>query len=277
MTITFDEKWESAGLDLYSADFVGILRGTDDYVTALTEAATFIPATWSNNINLLYLQNIGKIERIAEEVWKVPFNYGSIQSQQQQNQEFATESDFARSFEIGGGTAKITHSKATVNTYVPSGQTAADFKQGINVTDTGVEGCDIYSGPSVFTETRNFLASGYNSLCATLETLAFKVNSAAFLGRPAGTVLYTGASGSIKGSSEFGAVTHKFLYSRNVSDITIGAITGITKRGHDFLWTRSKEDVDTSAKRVIMVPNQVNVERVYDYADLNNIPNITGY
>lgn len=276
MTITMDEKWQSGGLSLFSADFTAILRGTDDYVTALTEAAGFVPNTFFNGVNLLYLTNIGKIERIAEQTWLVPFEYGSAQAAQQEQQKNG-ESDFARSFEIGGGTVRITHSKETVNSYVPSGQTATDFEQGINVTETGVEGCDIYAGPSVFTETRNYSSSTHDALCGVLEELKFHVNSAPFLGRPVGTVLYIGASGGFKNLESFGSVTHKFLYSENVSGVSIGTINSILKRGHDFLWTRSKEEVDNTTKRVKLIPSQVNIERVYGYLDLNNIPNINSY
>jgi len=277
MSITFDPAWSSGEISITSGSFEGILRGTDDYTTALAEAVSQIPGTFYNGVNTLYLVSIDEMKRISEECWRIPYRYGSAQQAQQQNQEFATESSFARSFDIGGGTVKITHSKETVASYVPAGETAVNFKQGINVTDTGVEGCDIYAGPSTFTETRNFASSDYDSLASTCDSLKNCVNSATFLGKPAGSVLYIGASLSVKGSAEFGEVANKFLYSRNLTGITVGDITGITKRGHDYLWIRSKETVDAGAKRVKLIPTQVNVERLYDYVDLNNIPNINSY
>lgn len=276
MTISFEENWDSGRLGATSADFVGTLRGTDEYVTALVESASFIPATFFNGINTLYLTNIGKIQRIAEEIWSVPFEYGSAQQAQSQQQEFASESDFNRSFDIGGGTAKVTHSLETVASYVPSGQTATNFKQAVGVTDTAIEGTDIVIPTGTFSETRNFVAEQYDSIVAIIESFIGVVNSTSFLGRAAGEVIYLGGSGGLKGNV-FGEVTHKFGYSKNISGQAIGSISGITKRGHDYLWMRSKEEVDATTKRVALIPSQVNVERLYRYGDLNNIPNINNY
>lgn len=277
MTIKFEENWDSGRIGLYDADFVGNLYGTDDYLTALQEAVSFIPSTFDTGLNVLTLKNVGKIERIAEEIWKVPFEYGSAQSAQQNENEFASEGAFNQQFEIGGQTARVTHSKATIASYVPDGETATDFGGGINATDSGVDGIDIPIPSFGFSETRNFQASQLPALRAALFGLCCKTNSAPFLGFAAGEVLYLAASGGLKGSNTFGEVTHKFIASPNVTGLSIGGITGINKKGHEYLWVRSKEELDVSSNAIRLKPVQVNVERVFDAADLNNIPNITEY
>lgn len=277
-TITLSEKWESGTLGAFDADFTAVLSGTDDYVTALVEAMAQVPLTFFNGTYLLYRVNVKLSERLSEEDWKVSIQYGTAQQQQQNQEQFATESAFNQQFEIGGGTARITHSKQTIQKYTSAGAgTGADFGKAINVTETGVEGVDIIVPNFSFSETRNFLAEEMASLRALLFTMVGKTNSTTFMGFAAGEVLYAGASGGLKGGNTFGEVTHKFSASPNATGLSVGAITGIAKKGHEYLWVRSKETIDAGTGTVVLTPYQANVERVYASADLNNIPYINDF
>jgi len=277
MTITIYEKWASPRLGEYSAEFETQLFGTDDYLTALSEAQSAIPLTFFNGTVLLYRTEL-KIDRAAEEIWNVFITYGTPQEHQSQSNQFGSESDFGQQFEIGGGTQRITHAKETVQKYTSGGAgTGVFFGDAINVTESGVEGVDIVVPTLSFSETRNFVASEMSALRAILFGLCSRTNSAPFLGFAVGEVLYVGASGGLTGGNTFGSVTHKFIASPNLTGISVGAINGIDKKGHEYLWIWSQEELDAQNNVVRMYPKQATVNRVYDAADLNNIPNINNF
>lgn len=277
MTITIYEKWASPRLGEYSAEFETQLFGTDDYITALSEAQSAIPLTFFNGTVLLYRTEL-KIDRAAEEIWNVSITYGTPQEQQSQSNQFGSESDFNQQFEIGGGTQRITHANETVQKYTNAGPgTGVGFGEAINVTESGVEGVDIIVPTLSFSETRNFVASEMPALRAILFGLCGRTNSAPFLGFDVGEVLYAGASGGLTGGNTFGDVTHKFIASPNLADITVGNINGISKKGHEYLWIFSVEELDPGTNTVRIYPKQATVVRVYDAADLNNIPNINNF
>ena len=105
---------------------------------------------------------------------------------------------------------------------------------------------------------------------AILFALTGRLNAAPFRGFAAGEVLFLGASGSKRGEEDW-EITFRFAASPNVSGLSVGNITGIIKRGWDYLWVRYEDVEDTAAKAIVKRPVAAYVERVYydgDYSAL---------
>jgi hypothetical protein len=136
------------------------------------------------------------------------------------------------------------------------------------VTHDSVEGCDITVPVYNFSETHYF-AAGYvtGSYKATLFALTGRTNNAAFKGFAEGEVLFLGASGSQRGDDSW-EITFRFAASPNVTGLTIGSITGIAKKGWEYLWVQYEDAEDSGSKSVVKRPASVHVERVYDSGSL---------
>jgi hypothetical protein len=169
-------------------------------------------------------------------------------------------------FELGGGTAKILCSKSIVTSY--PGDTGTANGAPIGATADGVEGCDVFIPSKTWSETFTFpagtLDSAYeDAIDALLET---PVNNDTFRGKPAGSVLFLGVTGRQSGLEQ-DALTCKFSYSKNVTGLQIGPISGITKDGWDYADLTFKEDV--VANVLIKTLVKVTIHRVYDRGDFS--------
>lgn len=166
-------------------------------------------------------------------------------------------------FDTGGGQQKITQSLNTVSSYAPPGFFAPDFAGAIGVSADTVEGVDITVPQYEFTETHIFsdftVTPTYKS---NLFNLTGRKNGSIYKGFAAGEVLFIGATGSNRGSGQW-SITFRFLCSPNVTGLTIGTITGISKRGWDYLWIRYADFADLSAYAIVKRPVAVYVEEVY--------------
>jgi hypothetical protein len=99
------------------------------------------------------------------------------------------------------------------------------------------------------------------------------VNSDGFRGFQPGEVLFAGCSGSQQWDSEKGdgpwSLTYKFIASQNVDGLTVGGISGVTKKGHEYLWVRYSGDDTQSA--LVRKPIGVYVNEVYRKAALSGL------
>ena len=59
-------------------------------------------------------------------------------------------------------------------------------------------------------------------------------------------------------------ITYRFAASPNVSGLVVGSITGINKKGWEYLWVRYAEVEDEDAQVLVNRPVAAYVERVYD-------------
>lgn len=160
-------------------------------------------------------------------------------------------------FDTGGGTQHVTQSLAT-KTY-PAG---ADSHNGaIGVTPDAVEGVDIVVPVYQFTETHYLtdavVTSAYRTL---LKELTGRVNFSAWREYAAGEVLFLGTRG-FRGGDGIWRLDYSFAASENREGVTIGPITGIDKRGWEYLWVEYEER--EGAKRLVRRPYAVHVEQVY--------------
>jgi len=261
MAITVHEKWESRETTVGespSIDLVFIIRGTDNDLAAKTALAAASPVLYDG----LARQSL-HIERIAEDIWEGTVRYGEPQPPE--------TGDSSYQFDTGGGTQHITQSLQTVGRYAPPSKTAPDFQGAIGVTHDNVEGVDITVPVYNFSET-HYIASSLvtGAYKATLFFLTGKVNAGSFRGFAPGEVLFLGASGSKRGQDDW-EITFRFAASPNVTGLVIGNITGINKKGWEYLWVRYADDEDTAAKVLVKKPIAVYVEQVYPYGNFSGL------
>jgi len=75
----------------------------------------------------------------------------------------------------------------------------------------------------------------------------------------AGENLYLGGSGGVvDGEVE---ITHKFSASQNATGLSVGGISGIAKKGWEYLWILLEDSV--SQNTLVKVARGVYVEQVY--------------
>jgi hypothetical protein len=174
-------------------------------------------------------------------------------------------------FETGGGTAHITQSLSTIARYARPGATAPDFQGAIGCTLDSVEGCDIIIPTYNFSMTKHLDGSLVDgAFKANLFNLTGRTNQAIFEGFAIGEVLFLGAAGGRRGRGKW-QITYRFTASPNITGLTVGAITSIAKKGHEYLWIQYADFEDTSAKMLVKQPISVHIERVYDAGDYSTL------
>jgi hypothetical protein len=98
-------------------------------------------------------------------------------------------------------------------------------------------------------------------------------NNAAFRGFEAGEVLFLGCSGSQEWDDQKGSgpwsLSFRFAASKNVTGETIGDITGISKKGHEYLWVRYEDAV--SSNSLLKKPKAVYVNKVYKDSNFSTL------
>jgi hypothetical protein len=94
------------------------------------------------------------------------------------------------------------------------------------------------------------------------------VNNSAFKGFAAGECLFLGAAGTKRGGGDW-EIGYRFASSPNVTGLTVGDITGINKKGWEYLWVRYADAEDAAAKALVKKPIAAYIEQVYPYGDLN--------
>lgn len=195
--------------------------------------------------------------------------FGSTEYGKRKKREIDT---FEFDFEIGVRTEKRTQSIATTS-YTASG-TAPAFQNAIGVQGDRIEGVDINVPTYAFSYTAYKDLSSVNATFKNnLYNCAAKVNSASFTvdgqAFAAGELLFLGATGSLRRSDQW-QITYRFEASKNVSGLTIAGITGISKKGWEFLETLYQDVIDTvSGNFVVKRPKAVYVHQVYETANFS--------
>ena len=266
MAITFQELVDSRRIttgESPRAELVYRLAGTADDAAARSAAEAGAPNTHDGLVRqTIDIEPVWVNTDAGDGEWRVTVRYGQ--------QEPMESGDSQYSFDTGGGTQHITHSRETVGSYAAAG-TAPDFENAVGVTKDNVEGCDIVVPTFSFSETHikddEDIDAAYK---ATLADLTGKVNNGAFKGFAAGEVLFLGASGTKRGSDEW-EITYKFSAGRNATGLTVGSITGIAKKGWEYLWVLFEEVEDGTAVALVPQPSAVYVEKVYEAGDLSGL------
>lgn len=259
MTAVISERPESRSFTIGKQavqELVWNIVGAADDIEAKALLASTAPATYAG----LLLDSLNA-DTQGGGLWKGYARY------------VVAENDNEYTFDTTGGTAKITQSLATINSYAPAGMTAPDFQGAIGVSDDRVEGADIPVPQFSFTETHRFADGAVDGTYKrNLFLLTGRFNDDDFKGFSAGECLFLGATGTKRGDEQW-SITFRFAGSPNVSGLTIGDITGIDKLGWDYLWVRYADYVDSFAYTLVKRPVAVYVERV-SYAGDFSLMNI---
>jgi hypothetical protein len=182
-----------------------------------------------------------------------------------------TNDDDSFSFDTQGGTAKMYSPKQRMGIYPAPGKSAPTRQYAIGETDHDVEGVEVVIPQLKFTEKHTL---PYNAVdreyIVSLARLTGTVCAGSFRLFDIGEVLFVGASGS-KEPMKDPEISFSFVASQNATDLQIGDITGITKRGHDYLWIRYCDQSDDDAHTMVKTPEYVFVEQVYDYRDWSGL------
>jgi hypothetical protein len=268
--VTVEEKFGRVLSDR-SAELTYIVRGTDSDTTARSNLLSGSPLLHDG-----LKRDDAEVEEIAPNTWLGTVRYVASESAQP----VGGETSF--SFETRGGTQHVTQSLATVASYAAPGLPggAPDFRGAIGVTESGVEGVDIAVPVFNFTSTF-YTGSVTQGYVENLYALTGRVNSGTFtttidagvtMSFAGGEVLFLGAAGSRRGapgSDQPWELNLAFAASPNVTGLTLGDITGIAKKGWEYLWARYQAAEDTTAKVLIHKPTAAYVERVYREGDFN--------
>ena len=256
MAIVVAEKWGSrkwkAG-KTPSVELEYVIYGTADDIAANEAILSAVP---DNYAGLPYQGHT--LDRTAELWWESAVTYGGTD-----HQGYGLVS---LEFEVGTQSSKIMQSLATVAAYAEPGLTAPNFYGAINVGRNGVEGVEIEIPTYEFSETWRITdqqALGYG---ATLYQIAGTVNNASFRGFAPGEVLFRGANGR-RTREDAWELTYRFAASPNAQGLAVGNITGISKRGWDYLWCTYVDSEDTAAMRLVKKPTAAYVEQVYRYTN----------
>lgn len=247
-------------------DYVYTVVGSNDIGVILGYADTAAPAYVTDPVagGLLWRDEIDW-DQIGDETWDVTVKFVTPDRYDQRKHERPDLGEYELSWDTTGGTARITTALDTDR--FPA--TATDHKGAIGLDQEGnVQGVDIVVPACKWTITfRLATATVNNAYGMVLETLTGTVNDAAFFGRPAGEVLFMGAQGKT-GIRTNPVFNFDFVRLPNITGLTIGGITGIAKKGHQYLWVEFRPgDQDANSKRTPMEPIGVYVETVYPDAD----------
>ncbi len=221
--------------------------GSEDDAAVRAQVEATIPAFYAT----MPFQNY----RIAHQgggLWEVSVRYGARQGS-------------SYTFETSGGTQHVSQSKQTVASY--GIEDPPDFKGAIGVNNDSVAGVDITIPVYNFSETHHFpktvITPAYKLI---LFALTGNVNGFLFKGFAPGEVLFLGATGSQRGEEDW-EINYKFAASPNATGLQIGDITGIDKRGWEYLWIRYQDAEDANV--LVKQPYAVYVERLYDDGDFS--------
>ena len=178
----------------------------------------------------------------------------------------------SRSFDTTGGTQHITQALAETAYSQSFLLPAPDQQKAIGVDGNGVNGVDIIV-PALQWQEQYDVPSSYvtTAYIRSLASITGTTNNADFRGFSAGEVLFAGCSGNQEWDDQRGngpwSLSFRFIASPNagtggsIPALTIGGISGINKKGHEYLWVRYEETVSSST--LLKTPKHVYVDRVY--------------
>ena len=245
--------------------YVIIGSASDTMVKAALDAEA--PTWWGNLVAKSASVEPVTIDEANDDncIWEAAVHY--VMPEKKDDPPETGDSSF--SFDTGGGTQHITNSLTTVAKYPPA--SAPDCQGAIGVTPDGVAGVDITVPVYKWSETHILSdATVTAAYKGKLFALTGKTNAGAFKGLAIGEGLFLGASGTQQGKGDW-SITFNFAGSPNKTNLTIGSITGIAKKGWEYLWVRYKDKKDGSTNLPVKVPASVHVERVYESGNFGDL------
>lgn len=204
------------------------------------EAAAYAgsPASYRN-----FLRKSVVLRQIGVNAFLARVNYGLFSQPDTSITPSASSAEF--SFDITSQNTKVTSSLAVQGDFVASGKTIPDNGTLIGVQPDGtLEGAEIPQMAYSFSETHYFAPAAITTAYkVALAGLVGTVNyGAPFRGFAAGEVLSTGVSGSRRGA-ELWQLRFAWAVLPNVNGLNVGDVTGIAKKGWDFIEWFTEESV----------------------------------
>lgn len=254
--------------------------GTTDDTIVHAEANGYLTGqlaywTYPGQPNVQLRAESYSVSYLGDDAWQVSISYEKQGAEDDDQRDPLKRS---RSFDTSGGSQHITQAAGgsvttSGGTTVTQGSerryppgTAPSMNNAIGVDGSSVNGVDIVAPALTWTETydvpHQYVTANY---IKSLAALTGTVNNGAFRTFAAGEVLFMGCSGSQEWDDQRGngpwTLSYKFVASPNVTAQTIGDITGIEKKGHEYLWVRYEDAV--SSNELVKKPKYVYVNKVY--------------
>jgi hypothetical protein len=265
--------------------------GTVDDTVVHAEANAYITGqlaywTYPGQPNVQLRAESYSVSYLGDDAWQVSIAYEKQGAEDDDQRDPLKRS---RSFDTSGGSQHITQAIDNVTVLTGGGgattvTTAGErifgpnnppsFKGAIGVDGSSVNGVDIVVPALTWTETYD-VPSQYVSAAYIrgVAGLTGSVNNASFRTFAAGEVLFMGCSGAQEWDDQRGngpwTLSYKFVASPNVTAQKIGDITGIEKKGHEYLWVRYEDAV--SSNELIKRPKAVYVNKVYRDGNFANL------
>jgi hypothetical protein len=220
------------------------------------------------------------VSYLGDDAWQVTIDYEKAGAEPSTSDPLKR----ARSFDTTGGTHHITQavsvgSGGTLDFEKRFPSTATNMSGAIGVDSDGVKGVDIVV-PQLQWQEQYDVPNSYVTAAYVrgVAGVTGTTNNAAFRGFEAGEVLFMGCSGSQEWDDQKGrgpwSLSYRFVTSKNVTGQTIGSISGIEKKGHEYLWVVYEEAVSGAAR--LKQPKAVYVSKVYKDSDFSALGLGTG-
>lgn len=265
MTVDFQLQFLEQPIELGDdpkASRIATITGSDDPQTvslrAESEFALFLDGYVHGQLVRIHRLAI-TLEHQGPKVWYATAVYGRKEPKEQNH--------FDVSFDIGGQSTNIKYAKEHIDSFPATGVTLADHAGAINVTDGVPQGLDIELPYLTFTETHYLPNTTVtDSFLALLYKLVGSVTSTPLRGFAAGELLMTRVSGSRRNSEQW-QLTLSWAFSKNISGETINGVTGIDKKGWEYMWEEYEQEPDATSKRTKPKLLGYHVERIYEELD----------
>ena len=185
------------------------------------------------------------------------------------------------SINVGRGGEFVTHSISTILSQLADGETSYDtapnFEGGIKVTnaETGKpvgEFVDPHAlAQEVITVDQSVKTSLItNSWLANIREKLFIVNNTAFRGFNAGEACFFGLNGTVDVQETYSDLSWEFGIRRNLSNVSIGKFSNITKKGWHYAWTYSEKRDGTNGVPVD-TPIAIYIEQIFHEETLSSL------
>lgn len=189
------------------------------------------------------------------------------------------------SFDTTGGTRHITQALETVDIGAIMDEVPTSGLINIGADGGEVAGCDIVVPEFKWTETKIYDNSAITpTFLRTIFELTGKVNDDAVVSEKVGTLAagecrFDGATGTPQSATQT-AVTYQFAGSPNRTGVEfdlgleLGIVT-VDVGGFHYVWPVKQQKYDDTSKAMTAYTRQINVERVYEEADLTELDVLT--
>jgi len=216
----------------------------------------------------LSLDTVEMDERLTGTAWKIVANYkGSSDTP-----DSADDGEETYSFEIGGGTTRVTQSLDTVSYSSGESESAPDLGHAIEWDGEKANGVDIYVPTFNFHIAKWFNVSQLDTqLQKNIASVAGKVNKNPFRGFARGEVLFIGAVGQWKKSDTVTEITFHFAVSENKEGYDVGEIRIAQKFGWWYQWVQLSKKADEESKSILPQVDAVYLEQVYNEIDFRKL------